>query len=130
VSIFVRLSLFHSVPQSPHFKTGRAAGQALLRNCAQVSDLSKSNCTRRRERSTRPCAPLSQPSSERFYDLWPWFFALRWMPSPLHEAQKYNGFYVSQTLVEMIKSLEPKYRKWVMSGDDRWRYWDNQRHRM
>jgi hypothetical protein len=30
----------------------------------QFSDFSKSNCTRRPERLTRPCAPREQPSSE------------------------------------------------------------------
>jgi histone-lysine N-methyltransferase SETMAR len=45
----------------------------------------------------------------------------------LSDAQKTDRVELSQHLLEMTQELGPKQQKYLMTGDESWIYWDNQR---
>jgi hypothetical protein len=58
------------------------------------------------------------------------FFAPTWILHRLSDAQKADSVEFSQQLLDMMQRLGPKQQKYVISGDEFWIYWNNQRRRM
>jgi hypothetical protein len=58
------------------------------------------------------------------------FFAPRWIHHRLPDAQKADRVELSQHMLDMMQGLGPKRQKYLMTGDESWIYWDNQRRRM
>jgi hypothetical protein len=63
-------------------------------------------------------------------DLGPNFFAPRWIPHRLSDGQKADRVELSQHVLDMMQGLGPKQRKYLITGDELWIYWDNQRRGM
>jgi hypothetical protein len=63
-------------------------------------------------------------------DLGPRFFAPRWIPHRLSDVQKADRVELSQHMLEMMQGCSPKRQKHLVTGDESWIYWDNQRRRM
>jgi histone-lysine N-methyltransferase SETMAR len=54
------------------------------------------------------------------------FFAPRWVPYRLSDAQKADRVTICKNLIDMMISLGPKQAKYLITGDESWIYWDNQ----
>jgi hypothetical protein len=48
----------------------------------------------------------------------------------LSNAQKADGIELSQHMLDMMQGLGPKQQKYLITGDESWFYWDNQRRGM
>jgi hypothetical protein len=48
----------------------------------------------------------------------------------LSDAQKADRVALSQHMLDMMQGLGPKQQKYLMTGDESWVYWDNQRRGM
>jgi hypothetical protein len=57
-------------------------------------------------------------------------FAPRWIPDRLSDAQKADRVEPPQHLLEMMQGLSPKQHKYLITGDESWISWDNQRRGM
>jgi hypothetical protein len=49
------------------------------------------------------------------------------MPHRLSDAQKAEGVELSQHMLDMVQGLGPKEQKYLITGNESWVYWDNQR---
>jgi hypothetical protein len=58
------------------------------------------------------------------------FFAPRWIPYRLPDAQKADTAELSQHMLDMMQGLGPKQQKYLITRDESWIYWDNQRREM
>jgi hypothetical protein len=58
------------------------------------------------------------------------FFAARRIPHRLSNAQKADGVELSQYMLEMMQGLAPKQQKYLITVNESWIYWDNQRRGM
>jgi hypothetical protein len=55
------------------------------------------------------------------------FFAPRWIHHRLSDAQKVDRVEFSQHMLDMMQGLGPKQQKYLVTVDESWTYWDNQR---
>jgi histone-lysine N-methyltransferase SETMAR len=58
------------------------------------------------------------------------FFAPRWTPHRLSDAQRADGVEPSQHVLDMMQGLGPKQQKYLITVDESRIYWDNQRRGM
>jgi hypothetical protein len=52
------------------------------------------------------------------------------MPYRLSDVQKVHRVELSQHMLEMMQGLSSKQQKYLITGDESWIYWDNQRRGM
>jgi hypothetical protein len=52
------------------------------------------------------------------------------MPHRLSDAQKADRVELPQYMLDMMQGLGPKQQKYLITGDEFWIYWDNQRRGM
>jgi histone-lysine N-methyltransferase SETMAR len=53
------------------------------------------------------------------------FFVSRWIPHRLSPSQKAQRVEMSRGMIELFESLGPEQRKYLITGDESWIYWDN-----
>jgi hypothetical protein len=58
------------------------------------------------------------------------FFAPTWISHRLSDAQKADRVELSQHMLDMMQELGLKQQKYLITGDESWIYWDNQRRGM
>jgi hypothetical protein len=55
------------------------------------------------------------------------FFAPKWIPHRLSDVQKADEAELSQRMFDVMQGLGPERQKYLITGNESWIYWDNQR---
>jgi hypothetical protein len=65
-----------------------------------------------------------------FTDLRLGFYKARWIPHRLSEEQEVGRVTFAQDMLQVIQDLGPKQRKYRITSDESWIFWDNHNHGM